>query len=245
MARLLLYIPARISGRRIVEPCTTGVSEAMPLLEGIKACVFDFDGTLVDTMQGFADIAAKVIEEKYAIAFDEGRRRYLETSGIPFFQQLEIIQPGGEHNQTCAEEFERVKLTGFYESSPSPATIRGLERLKKAGLRLAVSSNNFQDNLDEFLRIHAMPLDLALGFDHQGMEKGKPHFAKVQMDFGVEPAEILFCGDSLKDGERALGGGVHFVGMTGIFTREQFQERFPGVDAVDSIPDLADRLGCA
>ena len=59
-----------------------------------KAYLFDFDGTLVDTMGGFADIAGRVINGFHPhISFEAARRRYLETSGIPFFQQLEIICP--------------------------------------------------------------------------------------------------------------------------------------------------------
>lgn len=207
-----------------------------------RACVFDFDGTLVDTMGGFADIAADVLEKHYGLPFAEGRRRYLETSGIPFFQQLEIIQPGGRENESCAQEFESRKLDGFFDAAPSEATIRGLELLRKAGVKLVVSSNNFQDNVDAFLERHPLPLDLALGFASNGMEKGRPHFLKVQEHFKVEPEEMLFCGDSLKDGERAGSCGVPFIGKTGTFTREQFSERFPGIMTVDSILELAERL---
>jgi phosphoglycolate phosphatase-like HAD superfamily hydrolase len=208
----------------------------------LKVCVFDFDGTLVDTMGGFADIAADVLEKRYGLPFDKGRSQYLHTSGIPFFQQLEIICPGGDHNQACAEEFESRKLEGFFECAPGDATILGLKLLHGAGFKLVVSSNNFQHNVDAFLDRHHLPLDLALGFDHQGSEKGRPHFEKVQAHFEVTAEEVLFCGDSLKDGERAGGCGIRFVGMTGTFTREQFQERFPGILTVDTILELAERL---
>ncbi len=207
-----------------------------------EACVFDFDGTLVDTMGGFADIAADVLEKHYQIPYPEGRKRYLQTSGIPFFQQLEIIRPGGPKNESCAREFESRKLDGFFDATPSEATVKGLEMLHRAGVRLAVSSNNFQENVDAFLEKHPLPLDLALGFDNKGMEKGRPHFLKVQQHFRVEAEGMLFCGDSLKDGERAKSCGVPFVGKTGTFTREQFLERFPGIETVDTVMELAEWL---
>jgi phosphoglycolate phosphatase-like HAD superfamily hydrolase len=208
----------------------------------LKVCVFDFDGTLVDTMGGFADIAADLLQKHYGLPFEKGRSQYLDTSGIPFFQQLEIICPDGDHNRVCAEEFESRKLDGFFECAPCDATLAGLNLLRGAGFKLVVSSNNFQHNVDEFLDRHSLPLDLALGFDHNGSEKGRPHFEKVQKQFGVEPDEVLFCGDSLKDGERAGDCGVRFVGMTGTFTREQFQKRFPGILIVGTILELAEHL---
>ena len=204
--------------------------------------MFDFDGTLVDTMGGFADIAADVLEKNYNIPRAEGRRQYLQTSGIPFFQQLEIIRPGGAKNRDCAEEFESRKLQGFFDSAPPPTTVSGLEMLHDSGIGLVVSSNNFQYNVDDYLEKYTLPLDLALGFDQNGMEKGRPHFLKTQEHFGIGPGEMLFCGDSLKDGERAISCGVEFVGKTGTFTRDQFLERFNKIDTVGDILELAERL---
>jgi phosphoglycolate phosphatase-like HAD superfamily hydrolase len=207
-----------------------------------KVCVFDFDGTLVDSMGGFADIAAEVIEKNYGIPFETGRRRYLETSGIPFFQQLEIICPQGKYNSDCAAEFESRKLEGFFEAAPEAETLEGLKILQRNSIKLVVSSNNFQDNVDAYLRKHPMPMDLALGFDNNGLEKGKPHFMMVQSKFKVQPEEMLFCGDSLEDGQRALKCQVPFIGKLGTFTRKEFEKRFPKVETIESILELPNIL---
>ncbi|NMB74906.1 MAG: HAD family hydrolase [Myxococcales bacterium] len=208
-----------------------------------KVCAFDFDGTLIDTMWGYAKIAADVMRKHHGIPFEEGHRQYLATSGIPFFQQLEIIRPQSPKNEACAAEFEARKTEGLFSCAPEEKTIRGLGLLRGAGIKLAVSSNNFQHLLDRWLSENpAMPMDLSLGFDGQGLEKGRPHFERIQQAFGVTSAEILYCGDSLKDGERAASCKVPFVGMVGIFSREQFLERFPGVETVSSILDFAERV---
>ncbi|MBW1809510.1 MAG: HAD hydrolase-like protein [Deltaproteobacteria bacterium] len=212
----------------------------MTLPNLIKCCIFDFDGTLVDTMGGFADIAADVIERHYGIDFEQGRLKYLETSGIPFFQQLEIICPNGDKNNICADEFESRKLEGFFDSAPTDETIAGLTMLRRADLRLIVSSNNFQENVDSYLKKYPLPLDLALGFDNHWLEKGRPHFEKAQELFGMKPDQTVFCGDSLEDGVRAKDCGLFFVGMLGTFTREQFNKKFPECLTVKSILQLAE-----
>jgi len=208
----------------------------------IKACLFDFDGTLVDTMQGFADIAAATLEKHYGIPFKSGRRQYLDTSGIPFFQQLEIICPSGDKNKVCAQEFESEKLRGFFQSSPSPKTMEALSQLHSAGYKLIVSSNNFQHNLDSYLEKYPLPLDLILGFDGKGLAKGRPHFEYVQQHFGITFNEMLFCGDSLKDAERAQASQVPFVALTGIFSRTQFLDKFPSIEVVDELAELVKEL---
>ena len=75
----------------------------------VRAVVLDLDGTLVDTMQTFADVASDVMASAFGISRAWGRARYLQTSGIPFFQQLEIIMPGNSANQRVAQRFERFK----------------------------------------------------------------------------------------------------------------------------------------
>ena len=55
--------------------------------------IFDMDGTLIDTMEDYADKAAALIFEHYGKPRDEARRRYFDTSGLPFAQQLEQIFP--------------------------------------------------------------------------------------------------------------------------------------------------------
>jgi len=208
-----------------------------------RACAFDFDGTLVDTMWGYARIAGESMQKHLDLPYEEGHRRYLETSGIPFFQQLELIRPGHPANPRCAEEFEARKIEGLFLSPPDAPTLAGLARLRAAGIRVVVSSNNFQELVEEYLRRYpALVVDLALGFDRQGLEKGRPHFLRLEQAFALRTQEVLYCGDSLKDGERALAHGVPFVGRTGIFSQAQFLERFPGIETVDSILELAEGL---
>jgi beta-phosphoglucomutase-like phosphatase (HAD superfamily) len=69
--------------------------------------LFDMDGTLVDTMQVFADVAAGVMVKHHGLDRARARAAYLATSGIPFFQQLEVIVPGHAGHAAAAAEFER------------------------------------------------------------------------------------------------------------------------------------------
>lgn len=206
-----------------------------------KICVFDFDGTLVDSMGAFADIAADVMEKHYGLAFATARRRYLETSGIPFFQQLEVIFPGRSENPKLADEFESRKLEGFFAEQYFGDVHETIDFLHELGMLAVVSSNNFQYNVDDFMKRRPAAFNHALGFK-DGFSKGKDHFDYIMSKENVTADDMVFVGDSLKDGERALGSGVAFIGRTGTFTKEQFLEQFPNIAVVDNLIELKEIL---
>lgn len=199
--------------------------------------VFDFDGTLVNSMEAFADVAARVMPRRHPVDAATARRLYLETSGLPFFQQLEALFPGDPANAATAEEFEKAKLEGYFDEPLYEDAAETIDHLRRQGIRVAVSSNNFQGLVERFIGQAGIAFDLVLGF-REGFAKGADHFRHIEETMGVDRAAITFVGDSLKDGERAAGYGVAFVGKEGIFTREEFTARFPGAPVISALAEL-------
>ncbi len=208
-----------------------------------RAVMFDLDGTLVDTMGGFADLAAAVMAHRHGLEPAAARRRYLETSGIPFHQQLEVICPGDPRNAAASAEFEDRKRAVCEATTMDAETVAGLEALRASGYRLVVSSNTGQPFVDDFARRERFRFELALGFDAaRGLAKGRPHVELACRELRVGTDELVFCGDSLKDAELAEACGIAFVGRLGTFTREDFRARDPDAVAVGSMLELAQLL---
>ena len=202
-----------------------------------RVVMFDLDGTLVDSMGAFADIAADVISREYGMPYAEARANYLLTSGIPFFQQLEVLFPARADNPKLAAEFEDRKLGGFLEEKYFPEVEHVIPWLRSRGLKTVVSSNNFDYNVLRFVGDRKVEFDHVLGF-RDGFAKGKDHFLHIQGLEQVAPEQMVFVGDSLKDGERALAGGLEFVGRTGTFKAAEFEAAFPGYPVVDTLEGL-------
>jgi phosphoglycolate phosphatase len=206
----------------------------------VRAVMFDLDGTLIDTMEGFADLAAEIMEARHGLPAVQGRARYLETSGIPFRQQLEVIHPGHAENQAASDEFEQRKRAVCDAATMSERTSAALERLRDAGIKVIVSSNSAQYFVDEFAAREAFRFDLVLGFDAAvGLAKGRPHVEHACAKLGLRREDIVFCGDSLKDGELARECGIAFVGRLGTFTREEFSRWDAQAMVVDDAHGLA------
>lgn len=213
----------------------------LPLPETPKVVMFDLDGTLIDTMGGFADVAASVMAELHGIDVVTGRRRYLETSGIPFRQQLEVIAPGHAGNDRASDIFEVKKRAYADTANLDTRTLQALERLRSFGCKLVVSSNSAQYFVDEFAARQAFSFDLVLGFDAAtAVAKGRPHVERTCRTLGAQTSEVLFVGDSIKDGELAHECGLAFVARLGTFSREDFHRWNPAITAVADVHELAE-----
>ena len=205
-----------------------------------KAFLFDFDGTLVETMDGFADIAGRVINKYHPeYSFETARARYLETSGVPFHQQLEIIFPGEETNKIKASMFEELKKEGFFASKFSDEVKDTINFIRSQGIMAGVSSNNFQELIDKFIETGGLEFDIVLGFNY-GFEKGKDHFDYIMNKYSLSKDELVFVGDSIKDAEKALANGVRFIGLCGTFSQDDFKKIDSNLQTITFFKELKD-----
>lgn len=206
-----------------------------------RAMMFDFDGTLVDTMHEYARIASEEMARLYETPVDNARALYLETSGIPFFQQLEVIYGRDPRNARCADRFESRKAA-YLDAVRFDPDVRGvIRRIRSMGLSLAITSNNFQTLLDRFVRDDPDLFDLVLGFCDD-YNKGPTQFTRVIDTFGVDRRHMLFAGDSLSDVRKALAFGVDFVAVAGTLRPESFHSLFPFIHVISHLEQLADLL---
>ena len=190
-----------------------------------KTIIFDLDGTLIDTMGIFAEIASRLIAGRYNISEEEACALYLKTSGIPFAKQLDILFPGDTLNKESALLYEETKTKKLrtVEVSMLPDEAEALREFASRGYRLGISSSEIQEIVDRFVLRSGLPFLYKLGY-RDGFAKGKEHFSYILAKGGGAPEDIIFIGDSPGDMEKAHESGVGFIGKLGTFKKEDFKD---------------------
>ena len=199
----------------------------------IKYIMFDFDGTLVDSMTFLENNAVLLLMEFYNLSKKEATRHYRETTGLPFIQQMEIIFPTKkELNSKTVEQFEEMKIDRIYEQELFPDSLNVLKALKKRGYNLGISSGTIEEIISEYLRRIKLDLvDDVLGWK-PGFEKGKNHFDYVIKKYKIKNSNIVFIGDSLWDAKRAKNNQIDFIGKIGMFYQNDFEQIIPDVKVI-------------
>jgi phosphoglycolate phosphatase-like HAD superfamily hydrolase len=203
----------------------------------VDVVILDFDGTVADTMGFLTETAVSLLSAGYGMPPDRARKAYIETSGLPFVQQMEIIFPGDPRNAGTVEDFERTKRENLMTFDLYPDAVPAVSALRNAGIKVCVSSSNLEDLIRSLLRARGLQVDLVMGF-RPGFEKGLDHFEFAGSAFNTDPARLVFVGDSYRDGITARSAGIRFIARAGLLDAGRIRDLLPEVPVVNSLLEL-------
>lgn len=199
--------------------------------------MFDFDGTIVDSMPFLENNAVHLLTNYYGFSAKEAQQRYRETSGLPFIQQMEIITPEKDNSQ-IVDKFEKMKLERIFNQQLFADSYKVLQELKQRGYMLGISSGSIESIITKYLQKQGLDMaDDVLGW-RPGFEKGKDHFDFVKSKYKLSSSNIVFIGDSLNDARRAKNNNIYFIGRKGMFQKEDFQQIIPEIIVISSLTEV-------
>ncbi|MBU0934923.1 MAG: HAD family hydrolase [Spirochaetes bacterium] len=216
----------------------------------IQACIFDLDGTLVDTLEDIAGFVNPILRahswpehpvEDYRLMVGRGFRNLLKIA-IPAEAVVDF-------DALFAESLQIYKDQGEQAGKPYPGVETTLHTLKQAGQKLAVVSNK-PDVVTQVVVRKTFPehrFVLVRGaIDGQPV---KPHPAgalEAAAAAGVPAAACAFIGDSDVDIATAKAAGMLAVGAAWGF-RGRAELLAAGADhileRIDELPELLVKLG--
>ncbi|MEE9264426.1 MAG: HAD hydrolase-like protein, partial [Vicinamibacteria bacterium] len=203
----------------------------------LKAVIFDFDGTIVDTMPFLTRIAVGLITSNYGISEEEALARYRATTGLDFESQMEQMFPRHPKNPEVVAAMEASKDQGIFDHALFDEVIPALKFFEASSVRRFICSSTRGEIVRDYImraRIDGL-LDGFLGY-RKGFTKGC-QIESILDRYGLDPSEVLFVGDSLTDAQFAVDSGLRFIGVSRLFSREEFRER--GIFSVGDLSDLA------
>lgn len=210
-----------------------------------RLVVFDWDGTLMDSVGSIVACTQAVLREMKMDEVPEPTIR--GTIGLGMRETIEVLVPG------CSDElYERIIDTyrnqwwSTFRDRPVlfPGVDAMLRSLSAEGYLLAVATGKSRRGLDHSLEQTGLR-ELFHSTRTADEAFSKPHprmLFDILDDLGVKPSEAVMVGDTTFDLEMARNAGTAGVGVcTGSHCREELQELAPLV-CLERVADLPDWL---
>lgn len=189
----------------------------------MKALIFDFDGTILDTEQ--AEYTAWA--ETYARYGGElTLEAYLPCVGTtdPVFDLYAHLE--AQIGPFDREAFDRERQKRLHallaELRPLPGVLERLEEARSLGLRRAVASSSSAPWVLGHLKRHGLDGFFEQVITREYVERTKPDpalFLKAARALGAAPAECIAVEDSLNGVRAAKAAGMYVVAVPNLLTR--------------------------
>lgn len=201
---------------------------------GRELVLFDFDGTLADTVDGICATARTVLRA-HGVP-EEELARVPQIIGPPFPQAFSLV--------FGLSEDEAARVTAEYRAIYQDLGIKGwplypgmrelLEDLRAAGRRLAVASSKREALVIKAVADNGVAdlFDVVLGKKSDDQVSKAETIARVIGELGLAPQDAVMVGDRHHDVEAASACGVPCVGVTYGGTAEPGELEAAGACAV-------------
>ena len=174
----------------------------------MKACFFDLDGTLLDTLADIGGACNAVLAAHGYPVHPVSAYRRMVGNGFPILMRRAlpesvVAQGPQERLDALTEEGRRYYAAHLSIRTTSyPGLVAALGRLQDAGLRLAVLSNKPEDLTCALVPLHfpGIRFDAVRGGRHDAPLKPDPTvLLQMAASMGVAPQDCAYVGDSEVD----------------------------------------------
>ncbi len=177
-----------------------------------KVIIFDFDGTIADTVDALVSIANRlaidfgykqISPEQLAFLKNLTSREIIKYSGVSLFKIPFLVK------QVKGELKNKIP-----ELKPIPGIKEALTELQNQGYKLGIITSNSKENVTRFLTIN----DLNHLFDF--IYSGITIFGKTTIINNVlrqkqlKPQEVIYVGDETRDIEASKKANIQVIAVT-------------------------------
>lgn len=213
----------------------------------LRAVLFDFDGTLVDTTeliyQSMRHAAGEVLGRGFS------RETLLANVGQPLPYQMELLAGGDPDLAATLVEIYSTHNATHHDRyvGEFPGVSDALERLRGAGLRLAVVTSKRHRSVEMALAsFPALRRAVDCFVTMESTADHKPHpaplFKGLELLGGISTDEAAYVGDSPFDVQAAKAAGLTSIAVSwGAFTAETLRDADPD-HLVEDLGDAVDLL---
>lgn len=215
----------------------------------IQCCIFDLDGTLLNTLDALTYTTNLVLEHFSYKAVDEAHIKQFVGDGYQMLLERALKYSGDEalvHLEESkviyTELFARLCM---YHVRPYDGIPELLEGLKQRGIRIAVLSNKpHERTVENIEEVFGKGYFDCVAGEQPGIPR-KPDPAGVHRileQLGVKPEHCLYFGDTNTDMQTGLGAGLTTVGVTWGFRDRAELESFHPQHVIDEPREVLEHI---
>lgn len=172
-----------------------------------QTIIFDFDGTIADSMWVVIAIyeemfGVKVTEAQIAETRDYPLSKVIKNLGIPVWKVPRLLTTGRKMMRTRMDEVQ-----------PFPHMAELFEQLNAAGYELQIMSSNSRPLVRHFLQEHDMLHYFTNIQGGVGLFGKAPALRKIMKQNGLRRSDVLYVGDEGRDIEGAKKAGVPIISV--------------------------------
>lgn len=203
-----------------------------------KGCLFDLDGTLVNSLTDLAMSTNRVLQAHHLPTHDISKYNQFVGNGVKKLMERAL---GDEHLdllEQCLEEFHQdYNLHCLDHTLPYPKMLELIEKLKSEGIRLAVVTNKPQHLAVKIVE-HLFPDTFVAVLGQQDAYPIKPHPESTHialMTMRLSHHDCYFIGDSDVDMETGYLSDMETIGVAWGF-RGQEELKVAGASFIAHTP---------
>lgn len=180
----------------------------------VRAILFDWDGTLVDTLPFMYAATELVMAEHGVVVTWDDYRRHFTPDWRQLYRRFRLPE---EEIESVGDRWWSL-YRGRDEAGLLPGAADALQRLAAAGFALGVVTAGRRDSVEAQLDRHGLTALLAVcvyGDDPFEPKPGPAGFRHALAELGLagRAAEAVYVGDALDDMRMAVAAGARGIGI--------------------------------
>lgn len=205
--------------------------------------LFDFDGTLANSLEHIYEIYNRIAPEYGCVQIDEEGRKIV-AGGKP----QDLMKEYGISPQKLAVLVLRVRKEmrkDMARLQPFPGIEEALSGLRKRGYPMGIVTSNDRENVLLFLKNNRLERFFDFVYTGKSLFGKDKVFARLFRQRGLSPADVIYVGDETRDVEACKKTGIPMIAVTwGMNNKTILASMKPeGIaDSPDDLPGLISRI---
>ena len=181
-------------------------------MQPIRYILFDFDGTLADTI----DLAVNIYN-RIAPEYDREPLKEEDKKIIAAGRPQDLLKQFGMSPQKLGVIMLRIKKE-IHELMPELQPFDGIPQavrdIKKRGYRLAIITSNSRSNVNLFLKHNGMDQNFEFVYSGKSIFGKDKVFKRMFRKKNISPAQAIYIGDETRDIEACKKVGIPIISVT-------------------------------